>query len=654
MKFIWLLILLLFFITPNFVEAQNEENILFENTEYGFSINYPDGWIADSDSFFQTDETTNIITFLDGKFGEFHNRVDVAKIHSPLFPHSQPTQYLQFVETFVEISCVEMNKIDTVFQCGSIKILDSEILDLNGQNGYHVSYDWLQIEPDGYSQLVHSTLTYIPVKDQTWKIYSVTWPRDNIDHSRTDIYNIIHSFTITNSQENMEISPIQKFTKPHSDYSFEIPSGWQSFDLPIEIISEYVETKTNVIFIPPVYYGTTPPSITFQEFEIYFGTDFFKKTDEELLQQSTDIVVIIGENANSVVEIFDQKVEHFSESVKISTISKLTPKTGNGPVVISEFVQWEFQNDKSFQFTFFAETRDYDENISTFNSVLSSFEVDIVQPNLSDVVNVFFAFFGSLLCSIGLLIFYTKTNHPKTKFSKVGIILLIILILMVILGLYFDGLNFIDSRLVLLADLVKDAPIEVYSYAIIFGITAPLLSFQTFKFVNKTLDGFSSDLKFIIKIAIFFFFFAAIEVFITAFVFFFIGILGFLDLSIKSDVLIREHIATFVFTFDGLKVPITNIFSTLTLWIPLTFFVYFFKDIKKLKSKKRFAVVLFLASIMLYFVMGYFSSSTFSPLEKENSGMLSIVSGSIISAILIAFLSAEGYLDTIKEKIQRQ
>ena len=176
----------------------------YDNNEFGFSVGYPQGWDAD-DSYVEPltnpgvfDLTSYPVAFYN-EIDEWEAYFEVKFIENDSTAKSyRGSQYLDELTDIIREDC----KLTTLeidgFTCSNHSIVDSKIIEINGQTAYQVTDSSISTYPNGDYYIETRILTDIPVENDVWTI-DATVNTSEFPKYANAIYSSINSFIIWES-----------------------------------------------------------------------------------------------------------------------------------------------------------------------------------------------------------------------------------------------------------------------------------------------------------------------------------------------------------------------------------------------------------------------------------------------------------------------
>jgi len=194
-----LIVFSFFIISFGFFPNAYAQLTVYENEDYGFSIEYPRNWFVNStvieaDPIPGFDEGQFSYVFITDVPGDWKYSITVSYIiNDNIARHNQGQQYLDRLETRMTENC-EVATIDYLgYMCLSHSIEDSKLLEIDGKQAYQVTERWTQATPDGSVYENWSVLTDVVVGNNVWVIDIVT-PESDYPNQVSLVNEIIRSF----------------------------------------------------------------------------------------------------------------------------------------------------------------------------------------------------------------------------------------------------------------------------------------------------------------------------------------------------------------------------------------------------------------------------------------------------------------------------
>ena len=176
----------------------------YDNDEFGFSVGYPQGWDVD-DSY--VEPVTNPGFFELASFPvAFYNEIDEWEayfqvkftVNDKAAISYRGSQYLDELTDILREDCKLLTLEIDGFTCSNHSIVNSKIIEINGQTAYQVTDSSISTYPNGEYYLDTRVLTDIPVGNDVWTI-DATVETSEFPKYANAIYSSINSFIIWES-----------------------------------------------------------------------------------------------------------------------------------------------------------------------------------------------------------------------------------------------------------------------------------------------------------------------------------------------------------------------------------------------------------------------------------------------------------------------
>lgn len=157
--------------------AFQQETKVYQNIDYGFSIEYPNEW-AVYDEIIQQNNWARIVTLASDSKWNASIGIDFFTDDSG-FQGLQSQEYLDKLIDDVGERCASVSFDQYGFICTNYSVLDSKSAIVDGKTTYQLSYTFTRQWDDGGIVNLISWLTKIPVGNDSWVIYSETLQKNS-------------------------------------------------------------------------------------------------------------------------------------------------------------------------------------------------------------------------------------------------------------------------------------------------------------------------------------------------------------------------------------------------------------------------------------------------------------------------------------------
>lgn len=181
----------------------------YENLEYGFSIEYPSGWIID-DNLPQENPWIEIVAILpDQDYWSKGIYVNLWKNDVT----GTPQEYLERHNENAMVWCSSRSVENDGFTCGNYLLLNVKPTSINDREAYLLEEVWTRIENDKSSEVHLYDLQVFDVNDR-WTVLA-DGVKDELNESDNFLIKIIDSFTLLKNisqeiQKTTVLSPLKQ------------------------------------------------------------------------------------------------------------------------------------------------------------------------------------------------------------------------------------------------------------------------------------------------------------------------------------------------------------------------------------------------------------------------------------------------------------
>lgn len=252
---------------------------------------------------------------------------------------------------------------------------------------------------------------------------------------------------------------------------------------------------------------------------------------------------------------------------------------------------------------------------------------------------------------------FTRNTYPESKSAskKISIIILVILIASIILVI--RDASFINKNMSYLQPLSQIARqqglFEVGLYALAFGTIPAILSFWFFKCSERLTSQLTFGQQLLLKASIFLFMLMIIDSAIPPTIFVFLGTSSLLK-NPNTDMFKIHAFALEEFRHDSIdQMFLLPAFFSFMIWIPFTFLIFVLYYIRKNRHIRNLSKIMLIAISLILFALLPIPAivGTFMPYPEYVNNLLSLI-GPTIASIIASFVSAGGYVKTIKENLK--
>jgi hypothetical protein len=288
----------------------------------------------------------------------------------------------------------------------------------------------------------------------------------------------------------------------------------------------------------------------------------------------------------------------------------------------------------------------------------TGFALEIIQsPQIAIIpgLQVFFVFSASAIVSLATVLIARNKGNAKRILSVNKLSMVVLLVLLASVLLVFLNptvLDYSTDQFRQLSDSIANQSIaESILYAIVLGVLPSLLLIIFFNQSQKLVSGLRFDQKLLLK--------APIGLF--AVVLITIGAGPVLLIVTAGPSLLNYDVEGFktqiiIPLLDFIQGSISGIVVlllsyTFSIWIPSALLIFVIYEIRSSNLRLRSKITLTSISFFLFVAVAIWNIlGLFIPVLDKFS-YASILLGPTIAAVLLSFLAAEGYFDTIRESI---
>ena len=185
---------------------------MYENQEYGFTIEYPSGWIL-NDSIPQKNKWIEIVSFLpdskDWSQGIYVNRWE-GDLKDKNFDSNE---YLENHNKAAQDWCSSLSISENGFACLNYSLIEQKTVSISGRNSFLLEENWTRIEGETSSEVLVYNLQ-IPDGEDRWTIIAES-RKEILNKTINILKNSLDSFTLLNELQNSsgieKISPLKQY-----------------------------------------------------------------------------------------------------------------------------------------------------------------------------------------------------------------------------------------------------------------------------------------------------------------------------------------------------------------------------------------------------------------------------------------------------------
>jgi len=181
----------------------------YENEQYGFTLEYPDGWhIDDTVEVFHPEndfgsEGAILVTFYDD-LDYWSHFIEVTMIkNDTLAKNFEDQKYLDELINQVQEKCMIASFDFEGYLCSRHSILNEEVIEMGEHKAYKIYESWTETYPDNSQIYRTGNLKDIVIGNDVWSIATI-----NTSTQDTEMFNIINealdSFSVTGYSEEIE------------------------------------------------------------------------------------------------------------------------------------------------------------------------------------------------------------------------------------------------------------------------------------------------------------------------------------------------------------------------------------------------------------------------------------------------------------------
>jgi len=188
-------------------EAYSETD-LYENQDYGFTIEYPSGWIF-NDTLPQKNKWVEIVSFLpettDWSQGIYVNKW-IGDLKAKEF---DANEFLEIHNKAAQDWCSSVSKMDDGFNCMNYSLIDQKTVSVSGRDSFLLEESWTRIEGETSSEILVYNLQ-IPDGEDKWTIIAES-KKEILKENSNILKNALDSFTLLNqTNSGIEKTPSLK------------------------------------------------------------------------------------------------------------------------------------------------------------------------------------------------------------------------------------------------------------------------------------------------------------------------------------------------------------------------------------------------------------------------------------------------------------
>ena len=180
----------------------------YENEQYGFSLEYPDGWHIDDtvETFHPENDTGSegaiLVTFYDD-LDYWNHFIEVTMIkNDTLAKNFEDQKYLDELIGQLQEKCMMASFDFEGYQCSRHSILNEEVIETGEYKAYKIYESWTETYPDNSQIYRTGNLKDIVIGNDVWSIATI-----NTSTQDTEMFNkineAINSFSVTGYSEEI-------------------------------------------------------------------------------------------------------------------------------------------------------------------------------------------------------------------------------------------------------------------------------------------------------------------------------------------------------------------------------------------------------------------------------------------------------------------
>jgi hypothetical protein len=202
------------FVSASIVSAEKDEAVtkikMYENQEYGFTIEYPSGWIL-NDTIPQKNKWIEIVSFIpeteDWSQGIYVNKWD-GDLKDKDFDSNE---YLENHNKAAQDWCSSLTILENGFACMNYSLIDQKTVSISGRQSFLLEETWTRIEGETISEVLIYNLQ-IPDGADRWTIIAES-RKEILNETSNILKNSLDSFTLLDKLQHSSV--IEKISPPN-------------------------------------------------------------------------------------------------------------------------------------------------------------------------------------------------------------------------------------------------------------------------------------------------------------------------------------------------------------------------------------------------------------------------------------------------------
>ncbi len=202
------------FVSASIVSAEKDEAVtkikMYENQEYGFTIEYPSGWIL-NDTIPQKNKWIEIVSFIpeteDWSQGIYVNKWD-GDLKDKDFDSNE---YLENHNKAAQDWCSSLTISENGFACMNYSLIDQKTVSISGRQSFLLEETWTRIEGETISEVLIYNLQ-IPDGADRWTIIAES-RKEILNETSNILKNSLDSFTLLDKLQHSSV--IEKISPPN-------------------------------------------------------------------------------------------------------------------------------------------------------------------------------------------------------------------------------------------------------------------------------------------------------------------------------------------------------------------------------------------------------------------------------------------------------
>lgn len=175
---------------------------IYENLDYGFTIEYPSDWIL-NDTLPQKNKWVEIVSIVPSTEtwaqGIYVNKW-IGDLKNKLF---NPNEYLEAHDKAAQEWCSSISIEENGFSCTNYDLVDQKTISISGRESFLLEENWIRIDNDGNSTVTVYNLQ-IPDGDDRWTV--IGEGKSQLISEDSDVLkNSLASFTLLNPIKSQNV-----------------------------------------------------------------------------------------------------------------------------------------------------------------------------------------------------------------------------------------------------------------------------------------------------------------------------------------------------------------------------------------------------------------------------------------------------------------